>query len=72
MSDLNIKTNGIRIKSCGIILSMISLIVGFIISDTNPKGMYMYIPLLPFIFAFVNIVFLKIYDKITIVTIIVI
>ena len=44
MSDLNIKTNGIRIKSCGIILSMISLIVGFIISDTNPKGMYMYIP----------------------------
>ncbi|MEF2619207.1 MAG: hypothetical protein U0N02_00020 [Clostridia bacterium] len=72
MSDLNIKTNGIRIKSCGIILSMISLIVGFIISDTNPKGMYMYIPLLPFIFAFVNIAFLKIYDKITIVTIIVI
>ena len=72
MKNSMIKTSGLRIKTIGISLSLAAAVIAFIVSNSTPAGMYLYMPLLPLVFAIVNIVFLKIYNKITVVTIIVI
>ncbi len=51
---------------------MAAVCIAIFVFDSKPTGMYLYMPVLPLVFAVVNILFLQIYNNITIVTIIVV
>lgn len=72
MENSVIKTSGLQVKAVGMLLSLVSVVISFIVSNSSPSDMYLYMPLLPIVFAIVNTVFLRIYNKTTIVTIIVV
>ena len=70
--DFNFKTEGLKIKSIGILLSLFALYVAFVVYKSNTKGIYQYIWLLPIVFAIINFIFIDIYKRVTIVSCIVI
>lgn len=72
MNSSIIKTSGLRLKSIGASLSLIAVCIAIFVFNSQPMGMYLYMPALPLVFAIVNLVFLQIYNKTTIVTIIVV
>lgn len=72
MNSTTIKTSGLRLKSIGASLSLAAVCIAIFVFDSKPTGMYLYMPVLPLVFAVVNILFLQIYNNITIVTIIVV
>ncbi|MCH1618623.1 hypothetical protein M0P28_04730 [Streptococcus pasteurianus] len=66
------RTKGLRVKTIGVGLSIIALIIACMIIDSKTIEIYRYIYILPLLFAIINFLFLDIYNKLTIVTTIVI
>ena len=66
------RTKGLRVKTIGVGLSIMALIVAYMVIESKTTGIYKYIFVLPILFAIINFLFLDIYNKITIVTTIVI
>lgn len=69
---LMFETSGLKIKRVGLLLSVIAIIVTFFVSFSERYGIYEYVYILPFTFAVINTIFLIIYNRASIVTIIVI
>ena len=66
------KINGLNSKSLGVILSLISFFIFAAVLKKTTSGIYKYIFLLPFMFALINIIFINIYNKLTLITFIVV
>ena len=66
------RTKGLRVKTIGVGLSIMALIVAYMVIESKTTGIYKYIFVLPILFAIINLFFLDIYNKLTITTIIVI
>lgn len=66
------RTTGLKMKIVGIALSITALIIAFAIYESKTTGIYKYVFILPLLFTTINFLFLNIYNRLTIVTIIVI